>query len=304
MMRTIAWLPLLLLAANALPAAAQSSSRFERMLRGWDQDDDGYLTEEETSERGWRYLRGAAEKYGMKTKDRYKIRDVLKARERDREDRKDEGEKKGSDSEKAAGFDTKTDPPRVAGFGEGGGSTDGDSRKQDDEDRDDDGRRDRARRDARRLLDRYDRNDNRLLERDEWRRISGSPEKADANGDGTITLDELTNRLESNYRRRADEDRRERRSSSSASSSSASGSRSAAAKRSADDDKRRSYRFTPAHERLPSGLPSWFRERDRDLDGQVAMHEYSSNWTESRVREFAKYDKNGDGVINASEVLD
>jgi hypothetical protein len=33
----------------------------------------------------------------------------------------------------------------------------------------------------------------------------------------------------------------------------------------------------------------------------VQMHEFESNWSDSRVEEFNRYDRNGDGVITAQE---
>ncbi|MEM1304305.1 MAG: hypothetical protein AAGG46_05390 [Planctomycetota bacterium] len=52
---------------------------------------------------------------------------------------------------------------------------------------------------------------------------------------------------------------------------------------------------------MPSGLPSWFRQRDENGDGQVAMHEYADKWSASRVRDFQRYDQNGDGLVTADE---
>jgi hypothetical protein len=68
--------------------------------------------------------------------------------------------------------------------------------------------------------------------------------------------------------------------------------------------KRKTYRFTPAEDRLPNGLPSWFKSRDRNKDGQVAMSEYRSSWTASAVRDFTRLDANGDGVITPKEAAD
>src|SRR5262249_26022092 len=69
--------------------------------------------------------------------------------------------------------------------------------------------------------------------------------------------------------------------------------------------------------RSPSGRPGHFRsvaerypdlsakslQLHRDGDGQIEMWEFSSNWTEQTVREFQKYDLNGDGVITPEEWL-
>jgi Ca2+-binding EF-hand superfamily protein len=64
----------------------------------------------------------------------------------------------------------------------------------------------------------------------------------------------------------------------------------------------RTYRFTPGRERLPSsGLPSWFKSRDKNGDGQVAMSEYSRTWSVRTVNEFRRYDRDGDGMVTAGE---
>ncbi|MFO0896304.1 MAG: hypothetical protein U0836_02645 [Pirellulales bacterium] len=72
---------------------------------------------------------------------------------------------------------------------------------------------------------------------------------------------------------------------------------------SSTEPQRKSYRFLSAMERLPGGLPSWFRDKDRDRDGQVLMSEWTTQWTDSAVNEFSKHDRNGDGVITPSEAL-
>ena len=54
---------------------------------------------------------------------------------------------------------------------------------------------------------------------------------------------------------------------------------------------------------LTEGLPGWFYELDADNDGQVAMHEFETDWTIARHEQFAALDINGDGLLTASEVL-
>ena len=67
-------------------------------------------------------------------------------------------------------------------------------------------------------------------------------------------------------------------------------------------DKPRTYRFKRAADRLPAtGLPSWFKSRDANGDGQVAMSEYSRTWSDRTVDEFRRYDLNNDGVVTAKE---
>jgi len=59
-------------------------------------------------------------------------------------------------------------------------------------------------------------------------------------------------------------------------------------------------------EKQKAGQPSsssanWFTERDSDHDGQVSMSEYASEWTDARLAEFNRYDRNQDGIITADE---
>jgi hypothetical protein len=66
---------------------------------------------------------------------------------------------------------------------------------------------------------------------------------------------------------------------------------------------KKSGRFLTARERLPSGLPAWFIEKDVNGDGQVTMAEFASEWTPEVAAEFNRYDLNHDGVITAAECL-
>jgi hypothetical protein len=71
----------------------------------------------------------------------------------------------------------------------------------------------------------------------------------------------------------------------------------------AEANARKSYRALTGKERVPTGVPSWFTERDGDGDGQIAMFEFESRWTPSAAAEFAKHDRDGDGLITAREAL-
>jgi len=163
----------------------------------------------------------------------------------------------------------------------------------------------RMRRYAESLLRQYDKNKNGVLEKDEWSQMRGTWHDADANGDGTITLDELGAKL-GRYSGRG--------SSSSSSSSPSSPVRSppsgassegggATSSAGTDPSARKSYRFLSPQERLPQGLPDWFVRKDANGDGQVSMAEYSQTWSNSLAEEFAKYDRNGDGVVTPEEAI-
>jgi len=151
----------------------------------------------------------------------------------------------------------------------------------------------------------YDKNKNGVLERDEWMQMRGSWRDADTNGDGIITLDELTAKL-GQYSQPGSPAASSGSSSSSGPSRpsgppSASSGPPASAGR--DSAAKKSYRFRSPQERLPQGLPEWFVRKDADGDGQVTMAEYSQAWSDSLAEEFAKYDLNGDGVITPEEAL-
>ena len=140
------------------------------------------------------------------------------------------------------------------------------------------GREYEVRRYAQSLLRQYDKNRNGKLEKDEWSNMRGSPEKSDRNKDGVITSEELTDRLMNYSRGRAG------------------GGRSNSSKE--------SYRALSAIERLPDGLPDWFAELDSNEDGQVAMSEYATQWSDAKAREFELYDLNNDGIITPPECLE
>ncbi|MEO8499228.1 MAG: hypothetical protein ABI614_29535, partial [Planctomycetota bacterium] len=69
-------------------------------------------------------------------------------------------------------------------------------------------------------------------------------------------------------------------------------------------DTRKSYKVKTVTERLPKGLPDWFARSDANADGQVAMAEFATSWSDSVVKEFGQFDLNHDGVITPNEALD
>ena len=142
------------------------------------------------------------------------------------------------------------------------------------------------------MLRRYDRNQSNVLERDEWEGMRVA-QGADRNNDGKITLDEIIARLAEYSERRSRES--DRGSSDDSQNSGESGS--------GNSNGRKSYRFLSAAERLVEGLPDWFARYDANGDGQVAMAEYSSDWSDDKAREFDRYDLNGDGLITQRECL-
>lgn len=180
----------------------------------------------------------------------------------------------------------------------------------------------------------YDRNRDGKIDTEEMSRSRSSDLKQyDKNEDGELTVKELAVRY---ARMRLDREKysKSNRSSSSRSSSNSSngtarytfssnpsqrgsysfnrGSNSSSRSKSSSkasssstvpSDDRKSYRFLTPAERLPSGVPQWFTDRDRDGDGQVQMSEYTDLWTDSLAEEFAGFDDNGDGIITPKEVM-
>ncbi len=63
----------------------------------------------------------------------------------------------------------------------------------------------------------------------------------------------------------------------------------------------RKYFVSPS--RLPPGLPDWFLKRDADGDGQLTLSEYAESGSASADKEFARYDRNRDGLVTPREVV-
>jgi hypothetical protein len=61
-----------------------------------------------------------------------------------------------------------------------------------------------------------------------------------------------------------------------------------------------SKRFVTPKSRL-AGLPEWFLAQDDNGDGQIAVAEYAPNSEKARLADFARYDRNHDGVLTAEE---
>jgi EF hand len=177
---------------------------------------------------------------------------------------------------------------------------------------------------AKSLVKQYDKNGDNMLQPEEQKELRGRAADSDLNHDGVITIDELVAHLSSNAPGASSTAATSGATSSTSSGSDAGGrhhhegddrakSDSDAAKRvltgtaggpaagSKEGDKRHSYRFTPATEKLPSGLPSWFKSKDSNGDGQIEMTEYSRTWSNSTAAEFERLDLDGDGVITAKE---
>jgi hypothetical protein len=166
---------------------------------------------------------------------------------------------------------------------------------------------------ARSFIKERDKDKNGWLNGDELKDLHGKPAEADLNKDGVITVEELTARLSSDSTTPTNSPVASGGSSSGESAGKSRdgesngpkrvyvGSTGSAASLTKEGDKRHSYRFRTAGERLPSGLPDWFKSKDANGDGQVSMSEYSRSWSKGTVETFRRLDLNNDGIVTANE---
>lgn len=154
-----------------------------------------------------------------------------------------------------------------------------------------------------RTLARYDKNKNGKIDRDEISqgRWSDDPTVYDQNGDGGLSKRELSIRYA--RRRLAKEEERNSESRNRDRDRERRNIREKERESKKENEDEETYRFLTAHERLPKGIPDWFRQKDVDLDGQVEMSEYESNWTDEVVQRFTSIDVDNNGTLSPTEVL-
>jgi Ca2+-binding EF-hand superfamily protein len=270
-----------------------------------DANQNGTLEPGEVSEDRKRMLTFIAGRAGLdasKPIEISKVREKLAGGGQD-ENRSDDSKDSKSEKEKnedplVPGFGVAQEYPRVPRFGErvaigtvttsasSSGRSEGSGRGRDSER----SREDRTREWAGFMLRRYDENNSGSLEKNEWNRLrerGRNPEEYDRNNDGVITTEEIAGQMAQFSRGGGPR-----------SDSNGSGTSS-----DSDGNQATSYRFLTAAERLPFDIPDWFVDQDENGDGQVAMAEYASFWSDSKVREFARYDLNRDGLITPTECL-
>jgi Ca2+-binding EF-hand superfamily protein len=164
------------------------------------------------------------------------------------------------------------------------------------------------RREAERAFRYYDRNHDGKVDADEMRnnRYGADLPMYDRNRDGVITMSEMEYRYArlrmentQDSRNRGGDRRESDRRRGGGSNERDGDDRSGAG----EDTEVRSYRRSSPLERLPAGLPDWFARDDADSDGQIAMHEFSTAWTDAVLAEFLQFDLNGDGLITPTECL-
>jgi len=180
---------------------------------------------------------------------------------------------------------------------------------------------------AQRALEKYDTNGDGELQESEWEGMKGNPRIIDRDRDKVITAKELAEYIARyGYRRRirlmpaSTEGRisypslvspdvipNARKKLGLAKGSLDRADRDASANavpgKAPQRAKRGSQKFTVPRSRLPKGLPSWFLVRDADGDAQLTLAEYAPDGSQVALREFTRYDANGDGVVTAQECL-
>jgi len=262
-----------------------------------DANHNGMLEPNEVPEERRRMLRYMAERMGVDPSKPIPLDQVGERMRRRDGDEEGRSGKSGEPEPLVPGFGEEQQLARVPEFGERveftlPGSSAGESAlsKLDPE------RASRIRGFADAMFSRLDQNRNGILDKEEWEN-SRFTQGADGDDDGKVTKDELIVRMaEFSGRRGRGSDRDSDRDSGESDGSEDSDSD--------DANGRRSFRFRRTVELLPSGLPDWFARYDANADGQVAMAEYSTSWSDDEVRRFQGYDLNGDGLITPSECLD
>jgi len=167
---------------------------------------------------------------------------------------------------------------------------------------------DQDRREAERAFGYYDRNRDGKIDSEEMKRSRYGADLPlyDKNRDGNITLNEMEYR----YARR----RVENAGGNQSGSSRGNGRKE---KKSDDDEDsdawlwserlgledRNSYRVPSPIERSADGLPDWFSQDDTNQDGQIAMAEWATSWSDSELTRFNQFDLNQDGVITPQECI-
>ncbi len=178
---------------------------------------------------------------------------------------------------------------------------------------------------AKRVVRRYDTNGDGRLDATEWGKMGGNPASADTDRDGFLTETEYA-RYVTDYGQR----RRIRLLSSLFHNLSESPrllhpstvSGAIPTETAQEEFPRNSRLVTPLESpsatesadpfaaqkrfhvnRLPSGLPDWFAQRDANGDGQLTLAEFTPEQTPSAIEEFRRYDTDRDGLLTPKGLL-
>ncbi len=164
--------------------------------------------------------------------------------------------------------------------------------------------RERGIKEASNLVNRYDRNNDQMLDEDELSlgRWSDPPLQYDQNQDGKLSLPELADR-QARQRTARNEQNRPNRDQASAEKKIT----SALEKKDTPGlfDNRSSYRIEDkdGNPLRPHGIPDWFLQYDVNVDNQVSMREFIKNIDQAAINDFYRFDKNRDGFITSQECL-
>lgn len=166
----------------------------------------------------------------------------------------------------------------------------------------------KIRRYCHRILSKQDMNSDGVLQVHEWNSLPGDFPLADANGDRTVDLDELTRWTADYGRHRKIGVSRELPQPIAVASAEIPGAEvddhsNAAPATTSTSERRRDLKFFVSEKRLPAGLPDWFVARDEDGDAQLTIAEFSPTGAAADIAEFARYDANRDGVMTARECV-
>jgi Ca2+-binding EF-hand superfamily protein len=284
--------------------SGSQSSRYDYILQRMDRNGDGKIDPNELEGPAKSMYEGMAQRAGLdpsKPISLEKIRKAMTDRSHDQEegDKRDgdaSGGKKGSkepETPLVPGFGLAQNLPSVPGFGvrvpgsSVGGSVVAATAASSDASSSSSGAvSEKSRTEykvrgyAKGIIEKYDRNKDGSLDKEERGQMKSDPKDADRNNDGVITEDELVAKFMKDDKGR---------------DGSSGSSRLVSQK---------TYRYVPPSEKLPEGLPDWFVEYDENEDGQVAMHEFASDWDNSTAQRFCHNDLNNDGVITPTECLD
>ena len=260
----------------------------ERTIKRYDRNRNGILEQDEIRNGKWLYgnpMNQDRNGDGKLTKSelavRYSIRrDTQKDQAREKSYR--DSQNPQANQSQPQGRPPQGAPPSRGSSRFGGGGDSGDRMKQF----------------ADGIFQRYDTNKSGVFEKDEWKNFRTDPTPWDFNKDGKITRDELIKGMSERF-------------GGGRSSGGEQGGRDRSAWNGGDKgpagggsgESPKSYRFKTAHERLPEGIPQWYRDGDRNKDGQIAMSESSGQWSAKTLAEYYVYDKNRDGLVTVEEVM-
>jgi len=166
---------------------------------------------------------------------------------------------------------------------------------------------------AERLLARYDTDGGGTLSPAEWDSMSGRPVVMDRNQDGQITLAEMIVHIReyARYRRLGhagltdsvasspERDKAADRLVMTAENDGQAGAGAAISERSGNERPDAPY-YVP-DKLLPSNLPGWFSQRDRNGDGQLSQAEFAPTQSLGAIQAFEQLDTNQDGLLAPRE---